>query len=312
MGSSVTPRAAPGFAASRDRRPGSIPACRRRNRGGRDRRAGRKEVEDAAADRILARIGHRAGAAIAEALRALDQACHAHDIAGRELLLDAAKKSRGGTRCRHGIDGGQHDQGSCRLPLPPGELGERADRRGDDLGIGRDPVIRTRCPRRGSSAASRPARRSASASSSVASRWPSRAICRIGCALCRRPARRQARRARAHRGLRARRSRWRRLAARSDRPAAIGDFGVSAMQALAARQARARAVKAPQALPSARRARRRRANVPSNRLTAISGSGASISRSKIAISASVIESIVCSAKRPSRKSNSFEPRCVAR
>ena len=100
----------------------------------------------------------------------------------------AAMKSRGGTRCSSGVDGGQHDERLAVVRRAAGERGKRGDAPRDGLGVGRHAVVRHAVPGGEDSAPRRRARRSASASSSVASRLPSRATCRIGA-----PARRLAR-----------------------------------------------------------------------------------------------------------------------
>ena len=101
----------------------------------------REQVEDAAADRILPRIGHRACAGIARGLQALDEASHAHHVAGREPEARCGDERAGRHALQHGVDGRQHDQRVLPLAFATDQSGKRGDALGDDLGIGRDPVV---------------------------------------------------------------------------------------------------------------------------------------------------------------------------
>src|SRR5680860_1582107 len=72
--------------------------------------AGRKKIEDATAHGVLARVRHRAGAAIARGLEALDEPVHAHDTAGLEFQAGAGDERRRRHALQHGVDGGQQHQ----------------------------------------------------------------------------------------------------------------------------------------------------------------------------------------------------------
>ena len=109
--------------------------------------ARRIEVEDAAAHRILAGVGHGAGAAIADMLQPLDQIRHADRVARRERLHRCGKEIVARHALQHGVDRGEHDQrrlvGAAAMF---GKLGECRDAAGDDFGIWRHPVVRNAVP----------------------------------------------------------------------------------------------------------------------------------------------------------------------
>ena len=109
--------------------------------------ARRIEVEDAAAHRILAGVGHGAGAAIADMLKPLDQIRHADRVARRERLHRGGKEIVARHALQHGVDRGEHDQrrlvGAAAMF---GKLGECRDAAGDDFGIWRHPVVRNAVP----------------------------------------------------------------------------------------------------------------------------------------------------------------------
>ena len=105
-------------------------------------RARRIEIENAATHGILAGIGDGAGAAIADMLQPLDQLCHAHRVARGETLHGCGKELVRRHALQHGVDRGEHDQRRLVVAAAMiGELGERGDAPGDDLGIGRDAVV---------------------------------------------------------------------------------------------------------------------------------------------------------------------------
>ena len=108
--------------------------------------ARRKQIEDAAADGILTGIGHRAGAGIARRLQALHQACHVDHVAGGQLQARRGEKVARRDTLQHRVHRGQHDQRCFVALFPVGEIGERGNPLGDDLGIGRDPVVRHAVP----------------------------------------------------------------------------------------------------------------------------------------------------------------------
>ena len=112
-------------------------------------RARRIEIEDAAAHRILARIGDGAGAAIADMLQPLDQLGHAHRIAGREALHGCGEELVRRHALQRSVDRGEHDQRRLVIAAAViGKLGERGDAAGDDLGVGRHAVVGNAVPGR--------------------------------------------------------------------------------------------------------------------------------------------------------------------
>ena len=299
-------------AASRDRRRGSIPACRRRNRGGRVARR-RIEIEDAAAHGILPRIGHGAGADIADMPQAARSARHVHRVAGREASCMApAKNSRGGTRCSTALTVVSTISGVSSLP-PRCWQARRAWRRGGRRSRRLAPPGRkARRPRRESSGASRQARRNASASSSVASALAVAGDMQdrlAGLAARDAPCERAE-----HRGVEALRHAAgdRALRPSSRATGRLRDVDVSAIQQSLAAFMRPGTTRGSSAgAPSACRGRHRQANSVEQACGnfRVGNLDQALDRQ---ISVTDMVSTVCSAKRPSRKSNSLLPRWVAR
>ncbi len=104
----------------------------------------RKEVEDAAAHRVLAGLHDGPGARIAGMAEALDQPVHVGALAGGQRLDARLEKCARGHLLEHGVDGREHDRG---LPAPAErEPRQRRDAPRRDLGVGTDAVVRHRVP----------------------------------------------------------------------------------------------------------------------------------------------------------------------
>ena len=107
----------------------------------RRRRARREDVDDAAAERVLARLAHRAGAHVAVAGEEPGQRVEVE----RPTALHRERGILEGGARRHPLEGGihrgQHDAAVARRRPAPGEACQRAGTLARHLAIGRDPVI---------------------------------------------------------------------------------------------------------------------------------------------------------------------------
>ncbi len=110
-------------------------------------RAGREEIEDAAAHGEFSRLAHGVGAAITVAIEEADEPVERDAPAAPELEHAVAEERARRHALQRGVDRGQHDAAHARRRRP-GEAGQRVDAAAHDLGVRRDTVVRQAVPGR--------------------------------------------------------------------------------------------------------------------------------------------------------------------
>ncbi|MET3869032.1 hypothetical protein ABIC20_006341 [Methylobacterium radiotolerans] len=114
----------------------------------RGRQARGRQVEDAAADRVLAGVAHRPGAQEAVGLDPGHHVVHCHDVADRRRERLLGDVGAGRDPLHQGVDGGAEDARPVLGRAGAGEAGERRHPGGGDGGGRRDPVVGLAVPGR--------------------------------------------------------------------------------------------------------------------------------------------------------------------
>ena len=109
--------------------------------------ARRKEVEDAAAHRVVAGLAHRRGADEAVELEPLHDACHAQHVARRRRQRLLGDQVLRGNTLQRRIDGRQQHR-RLVAALDAGEPGQRGHALRHDAGVRRDAIVRLAVPGR--------------------------------------------------------------------------------------------------------------------------------------------------------------------
>ena len=107
--------------------------------------AGRIEIDDAAAHRVVARLAHRRGAVVAVELQPLHHAVHRQHVAGRGRERLRRDQSRGGTRWSAALTVVSTTPGRSR-PLQAREPRQRGHALRHDAGMRRHAVVRQAIP----------------------------------------------------------------------------------------------------------------------------------------------------------------------